>query len=269
MAYGLKTAHAASQASTGTKPLGSIAGPSPHARRGEADALEERTIGGLHDFLCSEVLPRYAIRKGRAVDLGAGSGALAVRLRERGFDVLAVDVNAESFRADVQFVPLDLDQLDFASVLGTGRFDFVSAVEIIEHVENPIGFLRNVGRLLSRDGVAVVTTPNVDSAPARVKFLLRGKLRFLGDANNDTHISPIFWDLLTRQYLPRVELRLVGHHPYPPNGYKVNLPRSAWAFRILARFLSGPALLGDSHVFVLKRRSSARESGGDGSAAHD
>ena len=230
--------------------------------------LEERTIGGLHDFLMTTVLPRYAIRRGRAVDLGAGSGALAVRLRELDFDVLAVDVNAERFRADVPFVQLDLDQLDFVSPLGTGCFDFVSAVEVIEHVENPIRFLRNIGHLLSRDGVAVVTTPNVDSAPARVKFLLRGKLRFLGDECDDTHISPIFCDLLTRQYLPRAGLQLVGHHLYPPKGYKVNLPRSAWAFRILARFLSGPALLGDSHVFVLKRPNAAREGGDDGNATH-
>ena len=28
-------------------------------------------------------------------------------------------------------------------------------------------------------------------------------------------------DLLTRQYLPRAELQLVGHHAYPPNGYKI------------------------------------------------
>jgi SAM-dependent methyltransferase len=230
--------------------------------------LEERTIGGLHDFLLSSILPRYAMRKGRAVDLGAGSGALAVRLRAFGFAVLAVDTNTERFRADVPFARLDLNQVDFASALGEARFDFVSAVEVIEHVENPIGFLRNVSRLLQPDGVAVITTPNVDSAPARVKFLLRGKLRFLGDACDDTHISPIFWDLLTRQCLPRAELQLVGHHLYPPNGYKVNLPRSAWAFRILARFLSGPALLGDSHVFVLKRRKTAREGGDDGNAAH-
>ncbi len=231
-----------------------------------AAPLEELTIGGLHEYLMTAVLPRYEIRRGRAVDLGAGSGALAVRLRAFGFAVLAVDTDTERFRADVVFQRLDLNQLDFASALGEGRFDFVAAVEVIEHLENSIGFLRNVCRLLKPDGVAVITTPNVDSAPARVKFLLRGTLRFLGDACNDTHLSPIFWDLLTRQYLPRAELRLVGHHPYPPNGYKVNLRRSAWAFHILARFLSGPALLGDSHVFVLKRRNTAREGGADGNA---
>jgi len=234
-------------------------GLSPTTGSGDVAILEEFTIGGLHDFLFAHVLPRFPIRAGRAVDLGAGSGALAVRLRQMHWDVLAVDRDAARFHADVPFIQADLDQPDFATRLGEHVFDLVTSVEVIEHLENPIGFLRNVGRLLRPAGIAVITTPNVDSAPARVKFLLRGKLRFLGDARDDTHISPIFCDLLVRQYLPRAELQLAVHHVYPTNGYKVNLPRSAWAFRLLARVLPGPALLGDTNVFVLKRRNTARE----------
>jgi hypothetical protein len=44
--------------------------------------LRERTIGGLHDFILREVLRRYSPDSGPAVDLGAGSGALTVRLRD-------------------------------------------------------------------------------------------------------------------------------------------------------------------------------------------
>jgi len=40
--------------------------------------LPERATLALHDFLIESVLPRY-IQRGRAIDLGAGSGALAVR----------------------------------------------------------------------------------------------------------------------------------------------------------------------------------------------
>jgi SAM-dependent methyltransferase len=215
--------------------------------------LKKYTIGGLHDFLMDSVLLRYAVRGGRAVDLGAGSGALTVRLWELGFEVVAVDINQERFKADVPFVRLDLDEPDFASRLGERAFNLVTAVEVIEHLESPIGFLRNVRRLLKPDGIAVITTPNVDNAPARVKFLLTGELHMMDKlVPYHNHISPIFYNLFMRQYLPRVGLKLVEYHFYPLKGYKVPCRRYAWALRILARLLPGDALLGDFHVFVLQ-----------------
>src|SRR5713101_3757924 len=75
-------------------------------------------------------------------------------------------------------------------------------------MESPIGFLRNVGRLLRPEGVAVLTTPNVDNAPARVKFLLTGTVRMMDAKGEPTHISPIFQDLFVRQYLPRAGMDL-------------------------------------------------------------
>jgi 2-polyprenyl-3-methyl-5-hydroxy-6-metoxy-1,4-benzoquinol methylase len=81
---------------------------------------------------------------------------------------------AEGFEAALPHVELDFNRNDFASELGLASFDLVTAVEVVEHVESPIGFLRNISRLLTPRGVAVITTPNVDSLPARVKFLLTG-----------------------------------------------------------------------------------------------
>src|SRR5260370_40748729 len=130
------------------------------------------TNSGLHEFVGERVLARYARPGVRAADLGSGPGAMADRLRSLGCDVVAVDRASQGFEAQVPHLSLDFDQADFASRVGAASFGIVTAIEVIEHVESPIGFLRNIGRLISPGGIAVLTTPNVDSLPTRSKFIL-------------------------------------------------------------------------------------------------
>jgi 2-polyprenyl-3-methyl-5-hydroxy-6-metoxy-1,4-benzoquinol methylase len=213
--------------------------------------MHSTTNTGLHDFVAERVLKRYARPGIRAADLGSGPGGMAARLHSLGCDVLAVDRTAEGFEAGLPHVALDFDRNDFASVLGPASFDLVTAIEVIEHVESPIGFLRNIGRLLAPRGVAVITTPNVDSLPARVKFLLTGKIRTMDELSEPTHISPIFWDLLCRQFLTRAALGLREHFLFPPNGYQLSRKPIAWTFRMVAAAFSGDSLVGDNHILVL------------------
>jgi SAM-dependent methyltransferase len=208
----------------------------------------------VHEFILREVLNRYSPHSGPAIDLGAGSGALAVRLRDAGWEVRAADRDRQAYKADIPFIQVDLDEGNFSALVGERKFGLITAVEVIEHVESPIGFLRNVTRMLKPGGLAVLTTPNIDNAPARLKFFLTGRLRMMDERSDPTHISPIFWDLLRRQYLPRVGLRLVDHLVYPPNGYKVTRAHFAWGVRLLARLLGGECVMGDNHVLVLQLR---------------
>ena len=222
---------------------------------GERLILRTTTNSGLHDFVGERVLARYARPGVRAADLGAGPGAMAARLRSFGCDVVAVDRDANGFEAKVPHVSLDFDQTDFASQIGAASFGLVTAIEVIEHVESAIGFLRNVGHLLAPKGVAVLTTPNVDSLPARSKFFLKGKIRTMDEHGEPTHISPVFLDLLQRQFLPRAGLRLREHLVFPPNGYQLTRKPIAWAMRLASLAFSGEALLGDNHIFVIEASS--------------
>jgi SAM-dependent methyltransferase len=136
---------------------------------------------------------------GRALDLGAGQGALSQRLQERGFDVTAADINAGQFRAaGVGFAKLDLNE---ALPFPDQSFSLVLAVEILEHLEAPRAFVREILRMLKPGGLAVVTTPNITSITSRILFLATGffdlfvplkkRLKDPLSAEADGHISPL------------------------------------------------------------------------------
>ena len=185
------------------------------------------------------------------MDLGAGPGAMTERLLASGCEVTAVDLDARGYGATAPHVSLDFNQADFAAKIGPGSFDVATAVEVIEHVESPISFLRNIGRLLSANGVAIITTPNVDSVPARIKFLLSGKIRIMDEQSDPTHISPIFIDLLRRQFLNRAGVKLRERGLFPPHGFQLTRQPMAWAMSVASVAFGGDCKVGDHHIFVL------------------
>jgi SAM-dependent methyltransferase len=209
-----------------------------------------RAIPGTHELVVETAL-RYVSPGGRALDLGAGSGALAERLQKAGFRVTAADLG-NSFELDTPFVQLDFNDPEFDRKLGTG-FDFISSVEVIEHLENPTAFLRSITRLLNPGGVTVLTTPNVENIPARLKFFRGGMVRTM-EGTNPEHVTPIHLDLFKRQIVGRSGMVLLENfvHPkgaFPLTGRKYFVP----LFWLLSPLLKGPALSGDCHVFVLQK----------------
>jgi SAM-dependent methyltransferase len=106
------------------------------------------------------------------LDAGAGHGALAKRLHEAGFRVSACDFRPEQFRYDqVECRKADLtDRLPYDDA----SFDYVIAVEVMEHLPDHDRFFHEVGRVLKRGGRLVVSTPNILSLKSRLRFLLSG-----------------------------------------------------------------------------------------------
>jgi SAM-dependent methyltransferase len=217
--------------------------------------IRAKAVDGLHEFVAAEVLAKLAGSGKKALDLGTGRGAIAQRLELMGCEVLAADKCQDDYEAQSPHITINFDQPDFASSLGVHSFDVVTAIEVIEHVESPIGFLRNVERLLSPNGVAVLTTPNVDCLPARIKHLLSGKIRTMDEYGDPTHISPIFYDLLQRQFLPLSGLQLQQHLLFPPHGFQLSRKSVAWLMGLATRCLPGESMVGDIHVLVVKSRS--------------
>ncbi len=131
---------------------------------------------GVHEYaveLARKALPRG----GRVLEVGAGCGALTLRMRDAGLDVVPTDL----FPPHDWIHRLDLDAPQWTDAT-RGPFDLVVCIETLEHVENPRQVLRSIRALLRPGDRLLVSTPNITHPHSRLKMLLRGSPVFFGPA---------------------------------------------------------------------------------------
>jgi SAM-dependent methyltransferase len=169
---------------------------------------------GVHEYAVT--LVRAALPAGgRVLEVGAGCGALAVRLQEAGFDVVPTDLEPPH-----EWIHrLDLDNPEWTDDT-RGPFDVVVCVETLEHVENPRQVLRSIRALLRTGDRLVVSTPNVTHPHSLLKTVLRGAPVFFGPKHyyQPGHITMLPGWMLTEHVrqagFDRIEVRTAGEMDY-------------------------------------------------------
>jgi ubiquinone/menaquinone biosynthesis C-methylase UbiE len=113
-----------------------------------------------------------SLPKGRVLDVPAGEGALALRLKNLGFEVFCCDLYPEFFK--LSETEIKHGNLDERLPYDDETFDYVVCVEGLEHIENPANAIREFARILKPDGTLVVSVPNIMNIEERLKWLFNG-----------------------------------------------------------------------------------------------
>lgn len=211
-------------------------GYGPHTRpglSGRAKAgLERRSVRQLSEFLNA---PR------RVLDVGCATGELLLAIRAAGNpNVTGVETSRQaSSIARSRGLAVFHGELSDAH-FDDQSFDTVLLSHTLEHVADPVAFMREVWRILAPEGVVLLWLPNVDSVEAR----LLGRYWIGYDAPR--HLTTFSVGLLGRTLAATAfVVESVKHE-------SVGL-EWAWALRLAARDLS-PAfepLLRRLHPFTI------------------
>ncbi len=96
----------------------------------------------------------------RALDVGCGVGQVVARLKETGFEAWGVDVSAPNIERAKNFSDrcqlYDGQRLPFPDQ----HFASVGALNVLEHVDEPEAFIRELVRVVEIGGRVVLSSPN-------------------------------------------------------------------------------------------------------------
>jgi SAM-dependent methyltransferase len=153
--------------------------------------------------------------KGRLMDVGTGFGFFLSEMKKRGWEVMGVEISQRGLnyarnRLGVNVAPGPLEKAG----LPEGHFDGVTAFYVIEHLPDPIAFLRECHRILKPGGLLLLRYPHTTP--------IKNLLRLLGIENQlydlPAHLSDFSPEILQR-LLERVGfdswVHLIGAYTLP------------------------------------------------------
>jgi len=203
--------------------------------------LAERTVPGLHAFI-AEVVQNFSglSHDSRILDLGTGSGAFLHRLAGLGYCHLwGIDISPTiPVNSNINILTMDLEHPNPAII--DGQFELITAIEVVEHIENIGNFLDFIRLKLSCDGYFLLTTPNIYSITCRVRFLMRGTLKGFDNKGDKTHLFPVCIHTFER-CLKKRGLSILSLWTYPKHGFSLVATRKLILFsNFLEMFLRNP-----------------------------
>ena len=152
----------------------------------------------IHETVAAALAARGA--SGVLGDVGCGGGDLWPLVRTNFQRCVGLDaVRYPALPPEVEFRAVDFDSGELP--LADASVDAAVAIEVVEHLENPRAFARELSRIVKPGGWVVVTTPNQLSALSLLTLALKGRFSAFQDTEYPAH----------RTALLEVDLRRILH----------------------------------------------------------
>lgn len=150
--------------------------------------IVERLVAASHDYRRErfgrerlDIVERFVAPGGSLLDVGCTTGFVLEEAERRGWEAHGVELNPfAAGEAEARGLRVRQGTLQEAS-FPEGSFDAITLFDVVEHVRDPVGLLREAHGLLRPSGIVVLYTPNWDCAE---RMLLGSECHFIWGSNH-------------------------------------------------------------------------------------
>jgi 2-polyprenyl-3-methyl-5-hydroxy-6-metoxy-1,4-benzoquinol methylase len=147
------------------------------------------------------------------LDVGCGIGMLGNQIKRKfKVNVFGVDSNRQAIsEAKKLGVNAKLADIEGRLPYEKAFFDKIFCVQVIEHIVNPDAMLQEIRRVLKKDGMLIITTPNLAVWFNRIIFLFGQQPFFTEVSTRDKTLGLKFTRKFTDTIEPVGHLRVFTH----------------------------------------------------------
>jgi len=130
--------------------------------------------------------------QGDILDIGCFDGGFFTTLPQT-YGFYGVEINSlAAKKAQKNGIQLLGTSIDSMIKIDSNKFDVITAFDVVEHIENPIAFLKEVIRMVRPGGLVIISTGNAISNSYR---LLGNRYYYVANAEHISFISPQWCNL--------------------------------------------------------------------------
>jgi len=125
-----------------------------------------------------KLLLAHDMRVGRFLDVGCSTGRLMYHLKNLGWDVAGIDIDADAVKVALKNdLNVTVGRLE-KSGYHDETFDVIHMGDVIEHVRSPRQMLLTSNKLLRQGGILIINTPNASCGFAVSSMFLSKIVKF-------------------------------------------------------------------------------------------
>jgi 2-polyprenyl-3-methyl-5-hydroxy-6-metoxy-1,4-benzoquinol methylase len=129
----------------------------------EAGLAEEKRIGQRAKIILKNLI-KLNLNGKTLLDVGSGFGYFLEEAKKNNFKILGLEPSKELFLMN-RFIKniKNITFEDYFKKNNKKKFDFITLIHVIEHLNNPKQIIQSAIKLLNNNGILYIETPNLNS----------------------------------------------------------------------------------------------------------